>query len=242
MFTFNTKRLTSGRKEVEEIIELAESIGVGIIKVTGKKYGHAAIGIANFEVGKWGYNGRGQLSGATTDVGYLYLYPDKHGQRWGFVLDTPDNRNRLAGHIASPILKIADKQVEQELIAYCDDNGINTVPVVAASPYIKKSINEERLEDKANKLESELRRKQREIDMLLEDKENVDKALISKAKYRADGEDVTVTEVQYDETTDEPVEVEVPAVSQESLAEVKKKAPAPKKDKPLAGKKAKPKA
>jgi len=237
MFSFNTNRLSSGRKEVEDIIEIAETLGVGIIKVTGKAPGASPKGIANFEIGKWGYDPRGRLSGGTTTFGYLYLYPDKHRQLWGFVLDTPHNRNVLAGHISAPVIDIADKAIKAELIAYCDEHGINVVPEAGANPYIKKSINETRLEEKAKRLEADLRKLELEKNKLLSSKEDAEKALARKAQYHANNSDVTVTELQYDEKTDSPVNVEVPASLPVEKVKVEKKTPTSKVDKPLAKKK-----
>jgi hypothetical protein len=234
---FNTKRLIAGRTEVEEIYEIADMLGVDVIKVNGEVSSKAVGSVNGFEIGRIGFNPHGGVSGAVKDVGYLYLYPDKYGTRWGFVLDTEYNRIALSSHIAAPILDIADAKVKAELIEYCDANGVNTVPEAAANPYIKKSIQEEKLEVKNNKLESSLRQMEAQLALLREEKDETERAMLRKEQYRDSNTDTTVTKIQVNPETGEGEKVEVEATTAAlNKAPVRKKKES-KADKPLAGKK-----
>jgi len=235
---FDTDRLQSGRKEVKEIYEMADMLGVDVIKVHSKKSSASTGSIANFEIGAMGFDGRGGMNSVTTVKGYLYLYPDKHNVRWGFVLDTEYNRKILASHIAAPVIKIADRKVLGELIEYCDKNGINVKPEAAANPYAKKSITEERLEKSNEKLEADLRQAQVALKLLMEQKEDNDRALLRKEQYRDSNTDNTVTELEVDPITGEGVEVDVEATTQALEKPSAKTKKVSKATKPLAGKKA----
>ena len=236
---FDTSRLTSGATEVKQVYEMADILGLEVIRVTGKQYSHSIGKTGGFEIGKVGYDARGRQASAVMDRGNVYLYPDKNGLRWGFILDTEQNRLALIAHLSQPILDVADKKIKKELIEYCDENGINTKPTAQANPYIKKSLGELRTEKRADKLESDLRKAQLALKRLEEEKEENEKALLLKQQYAADNSDTTVTEVQYDEAKGEGVEVEVEAVlpvQNKPSPKVKKESKA---DKPLAGKKIK---
>ncbi len=236
---FNVNRLAAGRKEVEELYELAEMLGLEIIKINGKKISSSLGSVSGFEIARMGFNPRGGMGAPVMDKGYVYMYPDKHGTRWGFVLDTDHNRRVLASHIAAPILNIVDAKVKKEIIAYCDENGINVVPQKKGNPYAKKSIGEQQLENRNNKLEADLRMMKEQMRQLEEAKAENDEAMLRKEQYRDKNSDNTVTELHANEITGEAEEVEVEATTVALDKPAVKKTKTSKADAPLAGKKIK---
>ena len=234
----NTKKLTAGSAEVEDIYEIAEMLGLDVIKINGKKSSASVGSVSGFEVGDIGYNHLGRVDGAVTKVGHVYLYPDVNSIRWGFVLDTPKNRRVLASHIAAPVIDIVDKRIKDELIKYCDDNGINVKPEAPTNPYVKKSIPEQRLENQNEKLEADVRMLKRQLEDAIRQKEENDIALLRKEQYRDSQSEVTVKEIHVDPITEEGYEVEVEATTPALNKEPVKGVRTSKADKPLAGKKA----
>jgi hypothetical protein len=202
-----------GEQEVKDIHELADLLGVGIIRINSKKSGAAQSGVTGFEVGKFGYDPRGSVNGAITDKGYVYMFPDKNKTKWGFVLDTPHNREVLASHLAAPVLDVSDKKVKAEIIEWCIENGINTVPEAGANPYIKKSIPEKRLETRNKQLESDLLKAQLMLKKAEEAKVANDTALLRKEQYRDSNADLVVEQVQINPNTNEGELTEVEATS-----------------------------
>ncbi len=214
MLPFNTNKLAAGRNEVEEIYEIADQLGVEIIKVNSKKVSMSLGSIMGFEVGKLGFAPAGGRPGVTVVKGYTYLYPDKNGTRWGFVIDTEHNRRLLASHLAAPVLDIADGRVKKELIQYCDENNINIKPQAATNPYAKKSIQEENLENKNAILESDMRIMERKLDAMREESEKQQREMLRKEQYRDSNTENTVTELQINhEGNAEEVEVEASTVA-----------------------------
>ncbi len=231
---FDTSRLMGGAKEVKEIYELADTLGYNVIRISGKQYGASQSGVSGFQIGKFGYDSRGYMAGGVLDTGYVYLFPDKNKTKWGFVLDTEHNRRVLASHMAHPILDVADVKVKKEIMEYCALEGINTIPEAGANPYVKKSIQQERLETKNRQLENDLNRAQIMLKQAEEAKEENERAMLRKEQYRDSTTDVTTSEVQINPATGEGETVEVEATTPALNKPAAKNKKVSKADKPLA--------
>jgi len=207
---FDTSRLSIGESEVKEIYELADLIGVDVIKLTyGTNGGHQSTMIG-FEVGKFidGSNG----SSAAVDGGHLHFYPDKRLTKWGFMLDTEANMKLCAACFADSTFNIADQKYREKVEKYCIENGIRTTPVVSADPFRLKSVREAKAEDKASDLEFKLKQMEAEMAKMRKEKEEAEIKASQLGAYAERNTEVTETITVYDESTGEAVDKEIKAV------------------------------
>lgn len=207
---FDTSRLSVGDAEVKEIYELADLIGVDVIKLTyGTNGGHQSTMIG-FEVGKFA-DGTNEAH-AVVDGGHLHFYPDKRLTKWGFMLDTEANMKLCAACFADNTFNIADQKYRDKVEKYCIENGIRTTPVVTADPFRLKSVREAKAEDKASDLEFKIKQMQSEMDKMQKEKEEAELKASQLGAYAERNTEVTETIKMYDESTGETVDKEIKAV------------------------------
>jgi hypothetical protein len=132
------RNLLSGENEVKKLYNLASQAGVEVIELVltngDCKSNHKII---NFEIpapsqktNKNPYDTKVQLN---TDLqviggGTVWFYLSGNGSCWGYVLDTPRNRVKLAHSFGADWFKIVDKKVRDEIVELAKSMDLPTTP------------------------------------------------------------------------------------------------------------------
>lgn len=152
-----------GDSVVKEILDTAAILGVDVIELLwvpdNRLPYHAVVDVQGYRVPIIN-NGANifdddKISGDWID-GCLKFYPDQAGRCWGYVYDTPENREIMATSLASGWYRIVDKKIREEIIKLAEDLGVRSTPYPKSETIVKISKRERIAEDKVKKLEHQL--------------------------------------------------------------------------------------
>ncbi len=232
----NTSKFGKYKKEVDKVLDAAELLGEDVITVIGRKPGAYPACVSTIEMPKTITGANGFGTQATTTIDNMYLYPDKGGTRFGFMIDTAHNRNVLIGHLQGSVLKPINKKVIAELEEQAGRPLTRTAPM---KPTMEKSKTEVILANKASQLEDDLAFKVREMELQKQEIEELRARALAAEQRNLSNQTAIVTELDVD-VDGEVIEVETELKSPvEAPASKTAKTKAAMKKKPLGAKKIK---
>ena len=181
---FNPESLGSAKKEVEEIFQASDKLGLDIIRVVHKKSGAHVSGTGGFDVPRAvvGHNGLGAT--ATLVRGIVYFYPDASRTKHGFVLDTDRNRRILANSLSGNIMTILNKKDKEMIIEVAKKLGKPTERVAYTPSYVPDSTLTKKTEKKLEEATSELSNVKADLE--------ADRAEIMRLKHELDNAKASV--------------------------------------------------
>ena len=98
--------------------------------------------------------------------GTVKFYPDGKGLNWAYVVDTENNRKKLARSFKTGWYKIMNVRIRDELKTLAESMGLPTTKQAKPLVNIKKTIREIKADDNTRKTQKELdETKQRNIDL-----------------------------------------------------------------------------
>lgn len=175
--SINTKKLSPSHADiVDNMIDTANQLGIDIIELLWTPFNGAPTYAIQEIIGyKFPIVDNLNILADTTNAsdwveGILKFYPDGKGRCWGFLYDTPDNRELIYTTFSSGWYRIVDSKLREQLLAEAALKEIPTDKAQRTDVQIKKSKREveaerhakelaERLEDtkkKMKKIEEEL--------------------------------------------------------------------------------------
>ena len=182
---FDFESLRANETKAKKIYSDAAVGGYSIIKLITKKNGANTTSIKTFEVLKTPVNGRpGAPAEPFLSRGPVSFFPDQYKRRWGFVIDTPKNRETIQGLYVGGVVEIADanvkKQMEEEHLD--KHNKVLRVNQIRSGTLTRiKSKKEQNLELDVRKKEDMLADREREMIKMQEEMEKL-KAQVEKQK------------------------------------------------------------
>jgi hypothetical protein len=154
------KKLNNGGdKTVEKMIENSSLLGVDLIELFWSKKRDDMAQVVGFMIPVVNSSDtllNDDISSVTWIDGTLHFYPDMKGVCWGYVYDTPQNRELLYYSFIDDWFRIADKKVREEIKKEAESRDIATDAVSKTEILIKKSTREIAAEDHAKNLEKKL--------------------------------------------------------------------------------------
>jgi hypothetical protein len=178
-FNFVRKVLT-GEKEVEKIINLASQGGYGVIELVWSMFRKSNTKIIGFEIpiddsSRERSNPNSLEIDLTTSiktvVGIVNFYVDDGGRCWGYVIDTPYNRDQIAKSIKTGWYKIVDAKIREDIYKLAEQKGYETTIAKkqiygTKVSHTEKALKQE-LED-TQKLLRDMQKKQEELQRRLD--------------------------------------------------------------------------
>jgi len=127
----------------------------------------------------------------------LKFYPDANGRCWGYIYDTPENREYIYSSISNNWFVVVDKKVREEVFNEAKEHGFNTDVVNKNEVSIKITTRERDAINKTKLLEKQLEDLERQK-KALEDKYLVakgEKSVITEKKIKGIKIDIDNTTV-----------------------------------------------
>jgi hypothetical protein len=165
-----TRNIQSGEVEVKRFVDLATQGGYGIIELVWSMFRKSNAKVTGFEIPVDSrVKEMGFVSGpievdlnidVQKVVGQTRFYLDASGRCWGYILDTPYNRNKLAQQLKVGWYKIVDPNIRKEIVKLAEENEWPTQPVPKPKGAIKTSKRERELGD-------QLEIKRKEVEALI---------------------------------------------------------------------------
>lgn len=160
------RRFVNGGKEVDRLLDDAATAGTDLIEVLFSRFSDAEHKIAGYEVPVIKMQAAGSASvyidsSVSWIEGVTVFYPDDRRQCWGYIFDTPKNREKLEKSLATGWFQISDKKIREDIISKASENGLETEHTESVV-LIKKTKRERELESQTKNLAEqleELRRK-----------------------------------------------------------------------------------
>lgn len=159
-----SKRLGGGGdKAVPQMVESASMLGIDLIELmwiprNGQRRSSVAQ-INGFRVpimGEINYLSDNIEANGWIDS-TLKFFPDNNGTCWGYVFDTPENRELLYRSFNNGRFRIVDKKVRDEIYTEALDRGFSVTPPERVEVMVKASIREHKADEKAKELERKLK-------------------------------------------------------------------------------------
>ena len=159
-----TRKLRSGEGEVRNLIDLASQGGYDIIELVWKKFRKSNAKVTGFETPVDNSNRDREQSGAievdldidvALMIGRTRFCIDSGSRAWGYILDTPYNREKLASQLKVGWYKIVDPKVRKAAEQMAKENGWPTEPQKSKQINIKTSKRERDLEAELKEKEAE---------------------------------------------------------------------------------------
>jgi len=137
------KKLISGDKDVEEIFETASLLGVGIIECRWIKNGDSIREVIGYQVpGMLVEENLGMSADAEWVDGTVKFFPDKRSHRWGYIYDTPKNRELLVHSLPTGWFIIVDQNIKREITKDAEVKGVPTEPIPKPVINVKRTKRE----------------------------------------------------------------------------------------------------
>ena len=153
------EKLSSGIKETERLYEFANFAGKDVIKLVFSSQRLPIAEIVGFQVpvsmGNIDVNSIIDGVDVKFDIGSLYFYPDTSGILWGYLIDTEENRKRLAKCLHKHWFRIVDTKVRESIAELALSFGCD-IDKKAGTTNFKYSPREAEAIEKLKKTEEEL--------------------------------------------------------------------------------------
>jgi hypothetical protein len=117
----------------------------------------------------------------------VHFYPDEHFRAWGYIYDTPNNRERLASGLSSGWYRIVDKEVREEIIKLAEEKGYKTTITSTKEVNIRKTAREKEAEKRVKNLEDELEYLKNKLKEVTKQKEIVNNERMVHVEKRLEG-------------------------------------------------------
>lgn len=149
-----TESLATGTSDVEMIYEAANHAGLDVIKLVWLKKGTAVPSVMGYDVptlrsiGNVDPINMDDENSVNLEFGQVRFYPDKFDNRWGYVIATKANLERMAHHIARGWYHIQTKSYREEVIKLAESLGVPTSYVAPKSEHVRATVREQKAEDK----------------------------------------------------------------------------------------------
>lgn len=158
------EKIITGENDVERIYQMASRKGVDVIKLLWSRRGESVARVTGFYVPvlneKDKQNSMIQKHARVESVsvavgmefGELNFYPDSDGFRWGYVLDTKENREVLMYGLKKPWYTIQNENVREKIISMAEAEGLPTEYSKVTHEYVKKTQEQSDLEKENEEL------------------------------------------------------------------------------------------
>lgn len=169
--------LGEGNDEVKKILTLASTVGCDVIELLWvPDNGQPRFAVAEVSgykkpvVGDAGFSVEDDIK-VDGWVDYtLKFYPDVNGRCWGYVYDTPENRELLYRSFSNNWFRVVDKKVREELLKEAHDKEIDTEIPDKIKINVKVTKREREAEDKVKATERKLeeaKKRMKELEEIL---------------------------------------------------------------------------
>jgi len=169
------KNLGGGGNEEIPVLEGNASLaGYDMIELMWTKNGkprNGSVGkIHCFEIPVLRGRRKGNLGDDNVDSkmvsGTVKFYPDDAGYNWAYVVDSPNNRKKLANSFKTGWYKIMNIRTRDEIKKLAEEMGLSTSKLDKPKVNIKKTVREIKADENTRKVEKELdESKQRMADL-----------------------------------------------------------------------------
>ena len=88
--------------------------------------------------------------------GITRFYPDGNNYNWGYVVDTENNRRKLANSFKTGWFKIMNVRIRDEIKELADEMGLSTSKLDKPTVNIKKTVREIKADEGTRKVQKEL--------------------------------------------------------------------------------------
>jgi hypothetical protein len=175
------RKIMSGNKEVEDLFNAAAQSGHDVIELIWKKFRPSVAKHWGFEVptvSDKSVSASNTLEvNLATDVkvecGYTLFYPDENNRCWGYIIDTPINRYKLARSIKTGWFLIVDPKIREEVTKMAADKGWPTEALEKPKYGEKVSNKEKQLTRKLEETQAKLSEYQLKIATLEKEKSKI---------------------------------------------------------------------
>jgi len=154
------RKLLSGETETEELLNRASQTGLNVIELLLRNKRSSPKIFMGFDVPEFQDGVLNPSIDATASVTYIQkqvlFNPDKDGFCWGYVIDTPKNRDMIAKSLKTGWFRITDKKIEDEIKQYAEEHGIDLIIRESNLIKVKKTPKEEKLEVALEKAQKEM--------------------------------------------------------------------------------------
>lgn len=171
------KLSAGGDSDVSKMIENASMLGINVIELLWIKEGNFPRMDVSIVIG-FQFPKMSNINPLEENIspegwvdGILKFYPDLQGRCWGYVYDTPTNRDLIASGFSSGWYKVVDKTTREEIIKYAEEKGYSTVVTPKVEVNIKKTSREISAEKHVKELENKLTDLKEKMERLEKDKE-----------------------------------------------------------------------
>ncbi len=195
------RKLDTGTKDVERMFETSASIGVDLIEVLWTKSTRKSIAtIAGFFVPVIGELNKQEASFQADRwiEGNVKFYLDERSNAWGYIYDTPENRERIYGSLSSGWFRVVDKRLREEIEKEAAERGFKTTVTPQVETNIRKTQREMQAEKQAKNLESKLEDMKREQEILKRELEIARNEKMVQVEKRLKGTPVVKEEIKVD--------------------------------------------
>lgn len=148
------EKLQGYEKQATSIYRLAAKKGLDVIKLLWARKGYSISSIQGFEIGiESGGSiqsqfGRVEEVGGSVSMrfGEISFYPDVDGFKWGYIIDTPTNRKKLATSLCKGWFTIQNQNIKKDVESIAIKLGLPTTYNAPRSQFVKKTDSEVKLE------------------------------------------------------------------------------------------------
>lgn len=187
------ERLVTGENDVERIYQNAGRKGVDVIKLLWGKRGASITSMVGFFVPVLARQEKQQRNfdrvtsvsqSVDMEFGEVRFYPDGDDYRYGYILDTPENRKKLMSSLTKGWFTIQNERVRNEIMDMAEAKGFGTSFKKNTHEYVKKTQEVTDLEATNEKIQKELAAS-RKKNALLEKKQKKNDEELALAKLDA---------------------------------------------------------